>query len=202
MIEDGERLPTLFLVERGTPGVEIVDDPPFTHAYPHGHPTVRFTAVEIPEDAVLGAVGDADDLQRAWFTEERLGIAARGLGAMWRLLEESVAWATTREQGGARIYDHQGVSFPLADSAADAAAGRALALGVCALADDAAPTPGSSTARRRWPSCSSPSARGSAPTAPCRPSAAAATCARTSPSGSCASCASTASGRARAKSSG
>ena len=60
---------------------------------------------------------------------------------MWRLLEESVAWATTREQGGARIYDHQGVSFPLADSAADAAAGRALTLGVCALADDPAADP-------------------------------------------------------------
>jgi acyl-CoA dehydrogenase len=136
VIEEGEKLPTLFLVERGTPGIEIVDDPPFTHAYPHGHPTVRFTGVEVPEDAVLGGVGLGDDLQRAWFTEERLVIAARGLGAMWRLLEESVAWATTREQGGARIYDHQGVSFPLADSAADAAAGRALTLSVCALADD------------------------------------------------------------------
>jgi acyl-CoA dehydrogenase len=140
-IDDGERRPTLFLVEAGTAGIEIVDDPPFTHAFPHGHPTVRFTAVEVPDDAVLGGVGAADDLQRAWFTEERLGIAARGLGAMWRLLEESVAWATTREQGGARIYDHQGVSFPLADSAADAAAGRALTFGVCALADDPAADP-------------------------------------------------------------
>jgi acyl-CoA dehydrogenase len=141
VIEDGEPRPTLFLVERGTPGIEIVDDPPFTHAYPHGHPTVRFTGVEVPADAVLGAVGAGDDLQRAWFTEERLGIAARGCGAMWRLLEESVAWATQREQGGARIYDHQGVSFPLADSAADAAAGRALTLAVCALADDPAADP-------------------------------------------------------------
>jgi acyl-CoA dehydrogenase len=136
VVEGGERLPTLFLVEHGTPGIEIVDDPPFTHNYPHGHPTVRFTGVEVPEDAVLGGVGLGDDLQRAWFTEERIGIAARGLGAMWRLLEESVAWATAREQGGARIFDHQGVSFPLADSAADAAAGRALTLAVCALADD------------------------------------------------------------------
>src|SRR4051812_29557647 len=77
VVEAGERLPTLFLLERGTPGIEIVDDPPFTHAYPHGHPTVRFTGVEVPADAVLGAVGAGDDLQRAWFTEERLGIAAR-----------------------------------------------------------------------------------------------------------------------------
>ena len=72
-------LPTLFLVEAGAPGIEIVDDPPFTHAYPHGHPTVRFTGVEVPDDAVLGGVGAGDDLQRAWFTEERLGIAARGV---------------------------------------------------------------------------------------------------------------------------
>jgi acyl-CoA dehydrogenase len=141
VVDGGERLPTLFLVDRDTPGIEVVDDPPFTHAYPHGHPTVRFTGVEVPEAAVIGGVGAGDDLQRAWFTEERLGIAARGLGAMWRLLEESVAWATGREQGGARVYDHQGVSFPLADSAADAAAGRALTLAVCALADDPAADP-------------------------------------------------------------
>jgi len=136
VVDGADRLPTLFLVDRAAPGIEIVDDPPFTHAYPHGHPTVRFADVEVGADAVIGGVGGGDDLQRAWFTEERLGIAARGVGAMWRLLEESVAWATAREQGGARIYDHQGVAFPLADSAADAAAGRALTLGVCALADD------------------------------------------------------------------
>ncbi len=70
-----------------------------------------------------------------WFTEERLAIAARGVGAMWRLLDETVAWATAREQGGERIFDYQGVSFPLADSAADAAAGRLLTMNVAALAD-------------------------------------------------------------------
>jgi alkylation response protein AidB-like acyl-CoA dehydrogenase len=138
VVGDGEPLPTLFLVDRDMPGIEVVDDPPFTHAYPHGHPTVRFTDVEVSEEAIIGGVGGGDDLQRRWFTEERLGIAARGVGAMWRLLDESLAWATAREQGGARIYDHQGVSFPLADSAADAAAGRALTLAVCALADAAA----------------------------------------------------------------
>lgn len=132
---DGEELPTLFLVDRDAPGIEVVDDPQFTHTYPHGHPAIRFTDVEVGEDAVVVDLGAGEDLQRAWFTEERLGIAARGVGSMWRLLEESVAWATGREQGGRRIYDHQGVSFPLADSAADAAAGRALTLGVCALAD-------------------------------------------------------------------
>jgi acyl-CoA dehydrogenase len=133
--EDGERLPTLFLVDRETAGIEIVDDPPFTHTYPHGHPTIRFSDVEVSDDAVIGGLGGGDDLQRKWFTEERIGIAARGVGSMWRLLEEAVAWAIERKQGGNRIIDYQGVSFPLADSAADAAAGRLLTMDVARLVD-------------------------------------------------------------------
>ena len=30
--------PTLFLVDATLPGISVVDDPPFTHTYPHGHP--------------------------------------------------------------------------------------------------------------------------------------------------------------------
>jgi alkylation response protein AidB-like acyl-CoA dehydrogenase len=130
----GERLPTLFLVDRGLPGIEVVDDPPFTHHYPHGHPAIRFD-VEVGADAVIGGVGGGEALQRAWFVEERLGIAARCGGAMLRLLEDTVAWAAAREQGGGRILDHQGVSFPLADSAADATAGRLLGLEVARMSD-------------------------------------------------------------------
>jgi acyl-CoA dehydrogenase len=138
-VTDGaDRLPTLFVVDRDRPGVEIADDPAYTHNYPEGHPTVVFRDVELTEDAVIGGIGGGDELQRSWFTEERLGIAARCGGAMWRLLDETVDWSVGREQGGARIYDHQGVSFPLADSATDAAAGRLLTLTVARLADEGA----------------------------------------------------------------
>ena len=135
VVDGGETLPTLFLVEPDAPGVEVVDDPAYTHNYPHGHPTIQFTNVELPDDAVIGGVGNGDALQRAWFTEERMGIATHGLGAMWRLLEETTAWALTREQGGTRIMDYQGVSFPLADSATDATIGRLLALHVARMVD-------------------------------------------------------------------
>jgi alkylation response protein AidB-like acyl-CoA dehydrogenase len=54
---------------------------------------------------------------------------------MWRLLEETTSWALAREQGGRRIMDYQGVSFPLADSATDAAVGRLLALQVASMVD-------------------------------------------------------------------
>lgn len=135
---DGQRLPTLFAVPADAPGIETVADVPFTHSYPHGHPTLRFTDVVVTDDDIIGGIGEGDDLQRRWFTEERLGIAARCVGAMQRLIEESLDWAVNREQGGARLIDHQGVSFPLADSAADAAAGRLLGLEVAALADGGA----------------------------------------------------------------
>jgi alkylation response protein AidB-like acyl-CoA dehydrogenase len=135
VIDGNDRLPTLFLVEPGAPGVEFVDDPKFTHNYPHGHPTIRFTNVEVAADAVIGGVGNGDALQRAWFTEERLGIATHGLGAMWRLLDETTEWALSRIQGGRRIMDYQGVSFPLADSATDAAVGRTLTMQVAEMVD-------------------------------------------------------------------
>jgi len=135
---DGQRLPTLFAVPADAPGIETVADVPFTHSYPHGHPTLRFTDVVVTDDDIIGGIGEGDDLQRRWFTEERLGIAARCVGAMQRLIEESLDWAVNREQGGARLIDHQGVSFPLADSAADDADGRLLGLEVAALADEGA----------------------------------------------------------------
>ncbi len=135
VVDGPDRLPTLFLIEPNAPGVEFVDDPKFTHNYPHGHPTIRFTDVEVGADAVVGGVGNGEELQRAWFTEERLGIATHGLGAMWRLLEETTSWALTRVQGGHRIMDYQGVSFPLADSATDAAAGRILTMQVAEMVD-------------------------------------------------------------------
>jgi acyl-CoA dehydrogenase len=138
LVEGTERLPTLFVVDRDRPGVEIVDDPDFTHTYPDSHPTISFTNVEVGPDDYIGEIGGGEELQRSWFSEERLGIAARGVGSMWRLLEETVGWATSREQGGERIYDYQGVSFPLADSAADAAAGRLLTLQVAGMIDSGA----------------------------------------------------------------
>ena len=135
VVDGADRLPTLFLVEPGSEGVAFVEDPKFTHNYPHGHPTIRFTEVEVGSDAVIGGVGNGEVLQRGWFTEERLGIATHGLGAMWRLLEETTSWALTRVQGGRRIMDYQGISFPLADSATDAALGRLLALQVAGMVD-------------------------------------------------------------------
>jgi acyl-CoA dehydrogenase len=138
VVDGPERLPTLFLIDRDVAGIEIVDDPPFTHNYPHGHPTIRFDC-ELPADAVLGGeamVGMGNELQNEWFVEERIHIAARCVGAMRRLLAETVGWTLERQQFGSRIFDFQGVSFPLADAATSCMAARLLTYHVAQLADD------------------------------------------------------------------
>ena len=131
----GEALPTLFLVDYDTPGLEMKHDPDYTHTFADRHPQFVLENVRVPSSAILGGIGRADELTNEWFVEERIHIGARCAGAMERLLTLAVDWATGRHQFGQRIYDFQGVSFPLADSAADAAAARLLTREAAALAD-------------------------------------------------------------------
>jgi acyl-CoA dehydrogenase len=135
VVEGEARQPTLFLVDYDTPGLSQVGDPDHTHTFADRHPQFRLEGARVPAGAVLGGVGRADELTNAWFVEERIHIGARCAGAMERLLSLAVAWATERVQFGQRIFDFQGVSFPLADSAADASAARLLTREAAWLAD-------------------------------------------------------------------
>jgi acyl-CoA dehydrogenase len=138
LLEGGQRRPTLFLVEYDTPGVERTGDPDYTHTFADRHPQFALTDVRVAADAILGPVGEADTMANAWFVEERLHLGARCSGAMERLLGLAVDLATTRIQFDQRIYDFQGVSFPLADSAADASAARLLTREAAWLLDSGA----------------------------------------------------------------
>ncbi len=138
-VVDGEAsAPTLFLVDYDTPGLTMSHDPAYMHTFADRHPQFVLQDVRVPATAVLGGIGRADALTNEWFVEERIHIGARCSGAMERLLTEAVEWATGRVQFGERIYDFQGVSFPLADSAADASAARLLTREAAVLADSGA----------------------------------------------------------------
>ena len=138
VLEGGERKPTLFLVDYDTPGLVKTGDPDYTHTFADRHPQFTLADVRVTDDALLGGVGEADELTNEWFVEERLHIGARCSGAMERLLTLAVEWATGRIQFDQRIYDFQGVSFPLADSAADASAARLLTRETAWLMDEGA----------------------------------------------------------------
>src|SRR4029079_3573298 len=110
----------------------------YMHTYADRHPQFVLEDVRVPDSLRLGDVGAADDLSNEWSLTERVHIGARCAGAMERLLSLAVEWATERVQFGQRIYDFQGVSFTLSDSAADAAAARLLTRETAWLADSGA----------------------------------------------------------------
>jgi butyryl-CoA dehydrogenase len=115
---------TLFLVDKGTPGMRIQRTPAFMTRTEDDHPEFLFEDCEVPDSQVLGEVGGADEVTKTWFREERLHIAARCLGAAQRLLEEAKAWVSEREAFGRKLYEHQAVGFMLADSATELFAAR------------------------------------------------------------------------------
>ena len=138
LLDGVDRLPTLFLVDYDARGVAMSHDPDYTHTFADRHPQFVLTDVRVRPAAILGGIGQADVMTNEWFIEERLHIGARCTGAMERLLALAVEWATERIQFGQRIYDFQGVSFPLADSAADASAARLLTREAATLLDEGA----------------------------------------------------------------
>jgi acyl-CoA dehydrogenase len=116
---------SLFLVRRDNPGVHFDRFPHFMHdPYISKHAEMRFVDCR---------VGDADRVPasgaegaKAWFTAERLFIAARSCGTAERVIELARSWAQERIAYGHPIADYQGVQFPLADSLTELAAARLL----------------------------------------------------------------------------
>ena len=118
--------PTLFLVDKNTPGITIKREPKFTHTYVFGHPEFAFENVEVGADRILGAVGAGLELTKEWFVEARLQIAANCLGASIRGLELASDWANRRRQFGRAIGEFQAVEFMLADMAVDIMAAKSM----------------------------------------------------------------------------
>jgi alkylation response protein AidB-like acyl-CoA dehydrogenase len=122
-VAEGEQ--TLFVVEPGTPGMEIQRTPGFLHdPYLDVHPEIVFADCRIPDANRVAAGGNEG--AKEWFLIERLFIAARCCGAALRCLDLARDYAVERRQFGAPIVEFQGVSFQLADSLTELMAARLL----------------------------------------------------------------------------
>jgi acyl-CoA dehydrogenase len=121
-----ERAPTLFLVDKDSPGVSIKRTPAYMHTFVFEHPEFVFDEVAVGPEGVLGEIGGGYELTREWFVEERLMIAARATGAAERALTLATEWASQRVQFGRPIIDNQMIGAMIADSVCDVALCRAL----------------------------------------------------------------------------
>jgi alkylation response protein AidB-like acyl-CoA dehydrogenase len=126
---------TDFIVEKEMPGVS------FTTHYDkmgiRGAPTtdVVLEDVEVPVENVLGGEGNGFKVTMDTLDAGRIGIAAQAVGIARAALEDSVAYAKSREQFGKPIANLQGIQFMLADMATSIHAARLLMLRAAALRD-------------------------------------------------------------------
>jgi len=121
-----ERAPTLFLIDKDSPGVSVKRTPAYMHTFVFEHPEFLFDEVAVGADQLLGDFGGGYDLTREWFVEERLMIAARATGAAERALRVATEWAGERIQFGRPIIANQLISGMIADSVCDIALCRTL----------------------------------------------------------------------------
>jgi alkylation response protein AidB-like acyl-CoA dehydrogenase len=107
---------TGFLVERGTPGLTLSDPMPKMGLRTSPMGEVVLEACRVPARNRLGAEGEGLRIFTSAMEWERACIFAAHLGAMERLLEDTIAYARTRRQFGQPI----GRFAPIADAIVDA----------------------------------------------------------------------------------
>ena len=84
-----------------------------------GPAELHFDNVRVPDENVLGEVGEGFKLAMAWIGQGRLLIPARAVGQAQRLLEMGREYARQRIAFGHPIAEYQAIQWMLADSAVE-----------------------------------------------------------------------------------
>ncbi len=128
-----------FLVEKGTPGLTV--GRPEDKLGLRGSNTVplTFESCEVPEESLLGKVGDGFKLAMLALDGGRIGIASQACGVARAAIEASVRYAKDRHAFGQPIGDFQAIRFMLADMQTQAQAAELLALRAAFLKESKRP---------------------------------------------------------------
>jgi acyl-CoA dehydrogenase len=119
---------SVFAVPAGTPGLTVAPKDHKMGQFGAWTADVLLDGARVGEHALIGAEGTGYLTAMRCLAHGRLHIAAVCVGMCQRLVEESVAFARERRQGGKPIAGHQLVQALLADSQTDTLAARALVL--------------------------------------------------------------------------
>jgi acyl-CoA dehydrogenase len=124
----GSRGISTFLVEKGADGLTI--GPPDEKMGQRGAHTaeVFFDGVRVPARNMVGTEGTGFRTAMASLAHGRISISAVCVGLAQRILDETVAYAKERSQGGKTIGEYQLVQGLIADSQAELYAGRSMVL--------------------------------------------------------------------------
>ncbi|MGD8250927.1 MAG: acyl-CoA dehydrogenase family protein [Desulfobacterales bacterium] len=137
--EDGRPEYTCFLVESGTPGFKAVPMHGKMMWRASNTAELYFDDVRVPEENLLGKIGDGFHQMLKTLDGGRLSIGAMGLGGAQGAYEKALTYAKTREQFGQPISKFQAVAFKLADCAMEIECARNLLYKACWLKDNDRP---------------------------------------------------------------
>ncbi|MES2640575.1 MAG: acyl-CoA dehydrogenase family protein [Myxococcota bacterium] len=117
---------TGFIVERNSPGITVGRKEQNMGQRASDTRGITFENVEVPDENVIGQVGDGWKLAMAAFDYTRASVAAASIGVGRAAMEYSMAYALDRKTFGQPIANHQAIQFMLADMAMEIEAGRLL----------------------------------------------------------------------------
>ncbi|HEU5319142.1 MAG TPA: acyl-CoA dehydrogenase family protein [Chloroflexota bacterium] len=128
---------TAFIVDRETPGIEILNRCSFMGNRGISNVWLRLRDVHVPKENVIGEVGKGLRVALATLNTGRVSLAALCLGMAKQLYGPTVWWAGKRETFGKPIGRHELNTHKLARMAADIYAMEAVDWSICALVDRA-----------------------------------------------------------------
>ena len=111
----GTRGITAFLVRDSDAGLQIGKNEEKMGLHGSRTASIFLENVEIPESRRLGAEGEGFKIAMTTLDHSRIGIAAQALGIARAAFEDSVEHARTRRTFGVPLFEHQAVSFQIAD---------------------------------------------------------------------------------------
>lgn len=130
---------SMFIVDMKLPGVSLGADEKKMGI--RGYPTcdVVLEDVRVSKECLVGPLHKGFQYAMKTLDGGRLGMAAQAVGIAQSALDEAVKYAKERRQFGRRISDFQGISFMLAEMAADVEAARQLVYHAAQLKDNGMP---------------------------------------------------------------
>jgi len=117
---------TMFIVERDTPGFRVGERIQVTGLRGSMPSEVVLDNVWVPDDAVVGEVGDGFRIAMVAFDYGRVGIAAQAVGVIQGVFEKSLNYSAQRIAFERPILAFQAIQFHLADMLSELAAARLL----------------------------------------------------------------------------
>ncbi|MFG1334019.1 acyl-CoA dehydrogenase family protein [Xanthobacter autotrophicus] len=118
---DGKDAISLVIVEKGTPGFEVIRTEHKMGTRASSTAALSFTNCRVPRSNLVGAPGTGLQMLFDFLNKSRPSVAAHALGIARAAFDDAVAYVNERKQFKRRIIDFQGIQFMLADLATDLA---------------------------------------------------------------------------------